>query len=168
MNVKNLILVIAIILIFSTAFMFLISHQAHPKEDTKIIMTSNANLTEGDNITIKLTDSNGTGLANQKVNVTIMASSGRSNQKVLTTDNSGQANISVDNTTVGNCILNAKYAGDDKFDGCNFTGNVIINQKVIIPVKTNSTNLIRNNTSMIETTTDTSYNDSNVITVVDE
>ena len=60
MNLKNILLVVAIIVIVAGTFMFLMAHQAHPKHDSKIMMTSADNLTEGDNITLKLTDVNNT------------------------------------------------------------------------------------------------------------
>ena len=73
MNFKNIVLVVLIILIFAGTFMFLMAHQAHPKDASKIMMTSSDNLTEGDNITVKLTDANNTPLANQVLNFSIVS-----------------------------------------------------------------------------------------------
>ena len=93
MNFKNILLVISIIVVVSGAAMFLMAHQAHPKMDSKVIMASADNITEGDNITVKLTNINNTPLANQNLNVTIVGSSGGSQQKILTTDSQGQASM---------------------------------------------------------------------------
>ena len=154
MNFKNVILVIVIIVVVFGAAAFLMAHQAHPKMDSKVIMTSADNITEGDNVTLKLTNLNNTPLSNQKLNVTIVGSSGGFVQKILTTDNQGQASLQVDNSTIGNCIIMVKYGGNDDYNGCNFTDNLIINQKVVIQIPTNSTNILGNNTTK---TTNASY-----------
>ena len=156
MNFKNILLVIAIIVVVSGAAMFLMAHQAHPKMDSKVIMASADNITEGDNITVKLTNINNTPLANQNLNVTIVGSSGGFHQKILTTDSQGQASMQVDNSTIGNCVIKVKYGGNDKYNGCNFSDTLIINQKVIIQIPTNSTSIIGNNTTV--TTTNGSAN----------
>ncbi|MBR6024417.1 MAG: hypothetical protein IK044_05585 [Methanobrevibacter sp.] len=143
MNIKNILLVIAIILVVAGTFMFLMAHQAHPKQDTKIMMTSADNITEGDNITVKLTDANNTPLTNQNLNVSIVGGSGESVLKSLTTDGNGEATVETDNSTTGSCALVVKYGGNDEFDGCNFTDNVVINKKVV-KVKTNLTNTSSN------------------------
>ena len=161
MNLKNILLVIAIIVVVAGTFMFLMEHQAHPKKDSKIMMTSADNITEGDNITVKLTDANNTPLSNQNINVSIVSGASGSVQKSFTTDGNGQVSIETDNSTTGNCALIVKYGGNDEFDGCNFTDNVIINKKVI-PIKTNSTNILGNNTSNVSTYSDgyNTYNNS--------
>ena len=41
------------------------------KQDTKLKFKSNSTLKEGDSLKIKLTDANGTAIANQTVNITI-------------------------------------------------------------------------------------------------
>lgn len=170
MNLKNIILVIAIILVVAGTFMFLMSHQAHPKQDTKIMMTSADNITEGDNITVKLTDANNTPLTNQNLNVSIVDSSGGSVQKSFTTDGNGEVTIDTDNSTTGNCVLMVKYGGNDDFDASNFTDNVIINKKVV-KIKTNSTNILGNNTTHTSKSNSSgnlfSYYEDDILTVED-
>lgn len=147
MKLKNILLVVAIIIIVIGTFTFLVSHQAHPKADSKIIITSDVNLTEGDSLSVKLTDMNSTPLANQTLNITIFDSSGKVNQQILTTNETGEASFEVDNSTLGNCVVKVKYGGNDEFNGCNFTDNIIINQKVILKI-TNTTSVVfgQNNT----------------------
>ena len=63
-----------------------------------------------------------------------------------------------------------KYGGNEKFNGCNFTENVNINKKVIIPIKTNSTFILGNNTTKKSTNTSNSllnYYQDDIITVED-
>ncbi|WP_295726173.1 hypothetical protein [uncultured Methanobrevibacter sp.] len=170
MNFKNIVLVILIILIFAGTFMFLMAHQAHPKDASKIMMTSSDNLTEGDNITVKLTDANNTPLANQVLNFSIVSESKGSVQKSFTTDSNGAITFITNNSTTGNCAIMVKYGGNEKFNGCNFTENVNINKKVIIPIKTNSTFILGNNTTKKSTNTSNSllnYYQDDIITVED-
>ena len=134
-------------------------------------MTSNATLTEGDNFTVKLTDSNGTPLSNQNINVTIISGSNGSVQKSLVSDANGEAGFEVDTSATGNCAVMIKYAGNDEFNGCNMTENVRIEKKVVV-IDTNSTNILGNNTtySYVETYEDAYnnyYYDGDVETYVD-
>ena len=167
MNLKNIILVVAIIVIVAGTFMFLMEHQAHPKQDSKIMMTSANNLTEGDNITLKLTDANNTPLSNQNIVVSIVNSSGKSLQKSLTTGVNGDVTFKTDNSTTGSCAIVVKYNGNDKFDGCNFTENVNINKKKVIPIKTNSTQILGNTTKTYKSSNVSTYYDTDIVTVED-
>ncbi|WP_407381037.1 Ig-like domain-containing protein [Methanobrevibacter sp.] len=154
MNLKNFILVIAIIVVVIGAAVFLISNQAHPKQDSKLEIISNDTLTEGDNFTVKLTDINGTPLANQDINVTIVSTASGSIQKSLVTDENGEATFEVDATAIGNCAVKVSYGGNDEFNGCNLTQNVRINEKVVIQI--NTTDLFDNYTQT-ETYDDSYY-----------
>lgn len=167
MNLKNILLVVAIIVIVAGTVMFLMAHQAHPKQDSKIMMTSADNLTEGDNITLKLTDVNNTPISNQNVAVSIVNSSGKSLQKSLTTGVNGEVTFKTDNLTTGSCAIVVKYNGNDKFDGCNFTENVNINKKKVIPIKTNSTQILGNNTKINKSSNVSTYYDTDIVTVED-
>ncbi len=179
MNFKNILLVIAIIVVVIGAFSFLMSHQASPKTDSKITIASAANLTEGDNVSFQLTDVNGTPIANQTLNVTVFESSGKTFPVLLSTDANGKADFEVNSTMEGQCVVKVKFAGNDKFDGCNATKNIVINKKVV-KINTNSSNILPQNSTYqnrsVYTTTDTnSYSDGsgsrsdseNVITVQD-
>lgn len=146
MNFKNVLLVIAIIVVVIGAVSFLMAHQAHPKLDSKLAITSNDTLTEGDNFTVKLTDVNGTPISNQNVTVTIVSTNSGSVQKTLITDENGEAGFEVDDTATGNCAVKVSYGGNDEFNGCNLTQNVKIDKKVIIIA--NITNITSNYTGM--------------------
>jgi lipopolysaccharide export LptBFGC system permease protein LptF len=174
MDFKKFILVIAIIVVVIGTASFLMSNQAHPKQDSKVIITCGDNLTEGDNFTVKLTDLNNTPLSNQNLNITIVSASSGSIQKVVTTDANGEAGFEVNDSATGSCAVKVKYAGNDKFNGCNLTENLVINKKVVIKIPTNSTNILGNNTtsSQVQTVEDSYsnyYNDyqSDVVTYED-
>lgn len=162
MDFKKFILVIAIVVVVIGAASFLISNQAHPKQDSKVIMTSADNLTEGDNFTVKLTDLNNTPLSNQNISVTIVSGKDGSVQKNLTTDANGEAGFELNDSATGSCAVKVKYAGNEKFNGCNMTKNIVINKKVVIQIPTNSTNILANNTtgSQVQTVED-SYSNYN-------
>lgn len=172
MNIKNLLLVIAIILVVIGTGVFLMAHQAHPKGDSKIIMITGDNLTEGDNLTVKLTDLNNTPLSGQNLNISIVNGKGQSIQLNLMTDSKGEISFKLNKTVTGSCAVKVKFGGNDKFNGCNFTENLIINEKVI-PIKTNSTmlNITNRTNNHTVTVSDRGYYPSsggnNVITVTD-
>ena len=78
----------------------------------------------------------------------------------LTTNSTGEASFELDGSTFGNCAVKVKYSGNDKYNGCNFTDNIRINQKVVI-IQTNQTTF--NNTTN-NTYTSYSYYDDEVVT----
>lgn len=171
MDLKELILVIAIVVVVVGAGIFLMSNMTLPKQDSKIVMASNETLEEGENFTVKLTDLNNTPIPNQSVNITLVSGSSGSIQKTLITDSSGQASFEVDASTKGSCAVKVKYAGNDKFNGCNLTENLKINEKVVIVQ--NATNITSNftaNYNQIETVEDSYsnyYGDGAVVTYED-
>ncbi|WP_407431745.1 Ig-like domain-containing protein [Methanobrevibacter sp.] len=168
MKLKNILLVVAIIAVVIFAFTFLMNHQAQPKTDTKVVITNGTNLTEGQNVTVKLMDSNGKPISGQSISVVVLASKGNANQKNLTTDKFGEANITVDNRTIGSCAVKVQYSGNDQYNGCNFTDNIVVNQKPVLKVTTNSTNILGNNTtSKSSSRSSGNANSSVIITTVD-
>ncbi len=169
MKLKNILLVVAIIVVVIIAFTFLVNHQAHPKQDTKAVITNGTNLTEGQNVTVKLMDSNGKPLSGQSISVTVIGNKGGYNQKNLTTDKYGEANITVDNRTIGSCAVKVQYDGNDQYSGCNFTDNIVVNKKPVIKVTTNSTGILGNNTTAKSSSRSSgNANRSAIITTVDK
>ena len=67
MIILALIVVIAALLVGMAAMMM----PNMGKQDTKLKFKSNSTLTEGDSLKVKLTDANGTAIANQTVNIII-------------------------------------------------------------------------------------------------
>ena len=70
-NKNIIILLIVIIVILAAAVGILFTQSINSKEPTKIRITSNKTLYEGDNLSIKLADLNKTPLSKEKVNITI-------------------------------------------------------------------------------------------------
>ena len=72
MESKNIIIIlVVIIVILAAAVGFMVVKPMHAKEPTKIKVTSNKTLNEGDGLSVKLTDLNKTPLSKQNVNITI-------------------------------------------------------------------------------------------------
>ena len=80
-NIIIMLIVIIVILVAALGVMFLQANNT--KESTKIKITSNKTLTEGDNLSIKLTDSNSTAISNETVKITILDKKGKSRIIVL-------------------------------------------------------------------------------------
>ena len=72
MESKNIIIVlIVIIVILAVMIGITVLHPFDSKEPSKVKITSNKTLTEGDNLTLQLTDLNKTAISKQKVNITV-------------------------------------------------------------------------------------------------
>ena len=75
---KIIYLLVAIVIILLVAC-FAVSNTTFAKQDTAIKVTSNNTLYDGDYFSIQLSNVNGTPLANQVVNITIIDSNGGEN-----------------------------------------------------------------------------------------
>ena len=96
------------------------------KQDTKLTFESNATLTEGDSIKIKLTDVNGTAIANQKVNITITDKNNASDYHSVVTDEDGGGKIKLDKEP-GEYTVTISYDGNDNYTASNATQNLKCN-----------------------------------------
>ena len=126
MENKNLIiilLVIIVILIAAIGIMFF--NSAVAKEPTKIKITSNSTITEGESLKIKLTDANGTAIANQTVNVTITDNDKSSDYHSVVTNEKGVGKLKMDKDA-GKYKITVTYDGDDKYTGCNATKKITV------------------------------------------
>lgn len=104
-----LIVVIAILIIGLAAIM-----PGFGKDKTNITITGNDTIKKGDSIKIKLTDTNGTPLDNQTINITIKDKQGKAVKKAKLTDKKGVAKIKMD-TEPGNYTVNCTFNGNDNF-----------------------------------------------------
>ena len=131
MENKNIILILVVAIIILAAIlgvMFL--HPTNAKEPTKIKITSNKTLTEGDSLSIKLTDSNNTAISKEVVNITITDSKGRMVvDNVVKTDSKGKAKLDLD-LKKGKYNVTVSYSGNENYAGNNTTQKLIIKEKV--------------------------------------
>ena len=121
-------LVVVLIVILAAGVLFL--NHSHAKIDSRVIVTSNSTLYDGDNFTIRLIDLNNTPIANQRVNITIIDANGGENPQVITTDANGDGSLQLNGLAVGNYTINVTYEGNDNYTVCNTTQKLTIAEKV--------------------------------------
>ena len=125
MIILALIVVIAALLVGMAAMMM----PNMGKQDTKLKFKSNSTMNEGDSLKIKLTDANGTAIANQTVNITITNKNGASDNHSVVTNAKGVGTLKLDKGA-GKYNVTVSYGGNDKYNGCNATEKLTIEEKV--------------------------------------
>ena len=131
MENKNIIIIlVAIIVVLAAIIGFTVLNPMHAKEPTKIKITSNKTLYEGDDLSVKLTDLNKTPLSKEKVNITIKNSKGKVVvNKTVKTNDKGKAKLDLD-LKKGKYNVTVVYAGNDNFTGSNATQKLTIKEEV--------------------------------------
>lgn len=130
MESKNIIIVlIVIILILAVMIGITVLHPFDTKQASKVKITSNKTLTEGDNLTVKLTDLNKTPISKEKVNIIIKDSKGKvvANKTVQTNDK-GNAKLDLD-LKKGKYDVSARYDGNKNYTGNNTTQKLTIKEE---------------------------------------
>lgn len=137
MENKNIIILVLIVIIIALLVGIFATMPHANKQDTKLTFKSNSTITEGDSIKIQLTDANGTGIANQTVNVTITDKDKSSDYHSVETNDSGIGTLNI-NKNAGNYTITISYAGNDHYAGCNATKEITIDKKVVEAEPTSS------------------------------
>ena len=140
MESKNIIIIlVVIIVILAAAIGFAVLNPIHAKEPTKIKITSNKTVSEGDKLSVKLTDWNKTPLSKQNVNITVKDSKGKvvANKTVKTNDK-GNAKMDL-KLDKGKYDVAVSYSGNENYTGNNTT------QKLEIKEKTAQAQLVSSN-----------------------
>ena len=132
MENKNIIIIlVVIIIILAAAIGFTMFNPTHAKQPTKINITSKNTLTEGNNLSLQLTDLNKTALSKQKVNITVKDSKGKFVlNKTVKTNSKGKANLGLD-LNKGKYNVTVSYSGNENYTGNNTTQNLTIKEKVV-------------------------------------
>ena len=132
MENKNIIIIlIVIIIILAAAIGFMVLKPTHAKEPTKINITSKNTLTEGNNLSVQLTDLNKTALSKQKVNITVKNSKGKVVlNKTVKTNSKGKASLDLD-LKKGKYNVTVSYGGNENYTGNNTTQELTIKEKVV-------------------------------------
>ena len=121
MDNKVIMALVIILVIMGLAGLFVLN-PTHVKTDTRVIVTSNSTLHEGDSFSIKLTDLNNTPIANQVVNITIVDANGTENHQQVTTDVSGNGILQLNgSSTVGKYNVVVTYGGNENYSNSNTT-----------------------------------------------
>lgn len=151
MENKNIIILVLIVVIVIAILVGIFATMSHVnKQDTNLTFKSNSTITEGDSIKIRLTDANGTGIANQTINVTIRDKDKFSDYHSVVTDKKGSGTLKLDKKP-GKYEIIISYEGNDNYTGSNATKKVKIEEKV---VKSESTT---EDTSSSSTSSDGDY-----------
>ena len=150
-NIIIILVIVVVVLAAAVGAMFL--SPSHAKEDTKLTITSNKTLYEGDNLTVKLTDINGTPISGESVNVTIIDKDGGSYRASVITNNSGIGVLKLDQSA-GNYSVNCSYGGNE-----NYTGNTD-SQKLVILEEVVEQPVVQQSTSSHSSTTSSSQSDN--------
>ena len=137
-NNKLIIAVVVILIVMIAAGIFLLN-PGHAKVDSRVIVTSNSTLHDGDNFTIRLTDLNNTPISNQRVNITIIDANGGKNPQAVTTDANGDGRLQLNGLTLGNYTVNVTYGGNNNYTVCNTTQRLQMTEKVTPQASTTST-----------------------------
>ena len=126
MENKNIIILVLIVVIVIAILVGIFATMSHVnKQDTNLTFKSNSTITEGDSIKIRLTDANGTGIANQTINVTIRDKDKFSDYHSVVTDKKGSGTLKLDKKP-GKYEIIISYEGNDNYAGSNATKKVKI------------------------------------------
>ena len=138
MDYNKIIIVLVVVIVVMLAAGFLFLNPSHAKVDSRVIVTSNSTLHDGDTFAVKLTDLNNTPIANQTVNVTIIDANGGKNPQVVNTDANGDGSFQLNGLAVGNYTMNVTYGGNNNYTSCNTTQKLEMKEKVIPTVSSSS------------------------------
>ena len=132
MENKNIIIIlVVIIIVLAAAIGFMVLKPMHAKEPTKIKVTSNKTLYEGEDVSVKLTDFNKTPLSKQNVNITIKDSKGKVvANKTIKTNDKGNAKMDL-KLEKGKYDVTVSYSGNENYTGNNTTQKLTIKEKVV-------------------------------------
>lgn len=141
MEDKNIIMVLVIVIVILAAVIGIaILHPFYSKEPSKIKITSNKTLTEGESLSVKLTDLNKTAIPKQNVNITVTNAKGKVvADKVVKTDSKGKAKMDL-KLKKGKYNVNVTYGGNENYTGNNTTQKLTIKEeeKVVASQPTSS------------------------------
>ncbi|WP_297824847.1 hypothetical protein [uncultured Methanobrevibacter sp.] len=107
-DMKKIIIAVILILIVAIGAFVFISANSHA---TKLEVTSNHTLKNGDFVTVVLKDQYRNVYPDQVIDVKILDDSGWANKYNATTDSSGQANIALEGLENGNYTVHANFNG---------------------------------------------------------
>ena len=114
-NRNIIIIMVAVILVLAAVLGVMFFQSANAKKTSEIKITSNKTLYEGDNLSVKLTDSNKTAISNQTVKITIADKNGKVvANKSVKTNSKGKAKMDLD-LKKGKYVVNVDYKGNKDY-----------------------------------------------------
>ena len=131
-NKKIIIILVAIIVVLAAVLGVMFLQSTTAKEPTKVKIISNKTQYEGGELSIKLTDLNGTAISKEIVNVTITNSKGKVVvDDVVKTNSKGKAKLDLD-LKKGKYNVNVSYDGNENYTGNNTTQKLTIEEQVVV------------------------------------
>ena len=163
---NNKIIIIVLIVVIAALLVGIVAMMPNMnKQDTNLTFKSKTTLNEGDSLKIKLTDTNGTAIANQTVNITITDKDGSCDYHSVVTNENGTGKLKMDKNA-GEYNVTVSYGGNDKFNGCNATKKITIKEEVVEAEVTSSSSSSSNGGNSISYDSELNvYYDSNGIVV---
>ena len=145
MENKNIIIILTVIIVILAVMIGItVLHPFDSKEPSKVKITSNKTLAEGDNLTLQLTDLNKTALSKQKVNVTVKDSKGKVVlNKTVKTNDKGKAKLDPE-LKKGKYNVTVSYAGNENYTANNTTQKLTVKEKVVEAQLTSSSSSSNN------------------------
>ena len=138
MDYDKIIIILAIIIIAILAAGIVVLNPFAAKVETAISITSSQELTEGDSLSISLTDINSRPVSGALIQINITDLNGSTTQKSVTTDASGNGVIALGDLASGQYMINVSYDGNSSFKSSFASQNININPKVVQSVSTES------------------------------
>ena len=128
---------VAIVIVLLVGLVAVMPHEN--KQNTNLTFLNGQELNEGDSIQIKLTDANGTALANQTVNITVTDKDRISDYHSVVTNEEGIGTLKL-NKSAGEYNITISYGGNDKYLNSSSTQQVTVKQTVAESVGSTTNN----------------------------
>jgi hypothetical protein len=115
MNAKPILIILIVIVFIFLAWLMgpMIMNSQFQKTDSQLEITSNNTLYKGDNLTVRLSDVNGTPIPDAKINISVINEAGKDEYSVVT-DSNGEGYLKLDKI-VGKYTVNCTFDGDWNF-----------------------------------------------------
>ncbi len=135
---KNKIIIIVLIAVIVALLVGIVATMSVvDKTDTNVTYKGKSKIGVGDSINLKLTDVNGTPLANQTVNITITDKDNSSDYHSVVTNVNGVGKLKLDKSA-GEYTVFINYGGNENYGGSNFTKKIVIEEEVVEAQTTSS------------------------------
>lgn len=129
MDYNKIIIALIIILVALVVVGIVVLNPLTSKTETNVVITSSNELNDGEQVSITLTDINGTGIADQIVNITFVDANGGENPQRVVTDGGGNAVITLNGLASGQYTVNVIYGGNDNYLNSSTSQQLTIKEK---------------------------------------
>ena len=113
-------------IIFALLVLMLAVSVVFAAEATKMEIQSPDTLKNGDFFNLTLTTEDGTPIANQVIDIIVVAESGEENHINFTTDKDGKIGFGIAGVNPGNYTFNCTFNGTSEFATCNVVQKLIV------------------------------------------